>query len=152
MAKGYWSSVSASTVLSMMLINCRGLYDVATVVHITSCFIRLSSCCEHYPRIIKNVCPLCFSSLDCFSRYVFHFPLCSALLFPNNTISGGSLSLVSCSAISFWISDKVISRYGSLIRATCIIAYFLLLTYCIRLKFASLWPSLITCLSSKSWS
>ena len=152
MAKGYWSFVCAKTVFSMMLINCSGSYDVATVVHIKSCFILSSNCCEHCPRIIKNVCPLCFSSLDCFSWYVFHFPSCSALLSPNNTISSGSSCLASSYAISFWSSAKLISRSGSFSRGTCSIASFLFLASWIRLKFASLWRSLITCLSGKSWS
>ena len=152
MAKGYLSSVCASTVFLMMMVNCSRLYNFATVVHITSCFIWWSKCCEHCSSIIENICPLCFSSLDCFSQYVFHFPLCLAFLSPNNKISSGSSYLASFSAILFWRSDKLIYRSGPLIRATCVIAYLRLLASWIRLKFASLWPSLITCLSSKSWS
>ena len=152
MAKGYWFSGRASTVFLMMLINCSRLYDVTTVVHITSCFIRLSRCCKHCPSITENVCPLCLSSLDCFSRYVFHFPSCSAFLSPNNTIWSGSSCLASYSDISFWSLANVISRSGSLIRASCGIPSFLLLASWIRLKFASLWPSLITYLSINSWS
>ena len=128
------------------------LYLKIITVHIISCLIQSRSCCEHCPRIIDNVCPLCFWSLDCFSQYVFHFPSCLAFLSLNNTISSGSSCLASSFAISFWILAKVISRSGSLIRTTCSIASFLLLASWIRLKFASLWPYLITCLSSNYWS
>ena len=152
MAKGYLSYVCASTVISIMLINCSTSHDVSTVVHITSCFIRLSSCREHCPRIIENVCTLCFSSLDCFYRYVFHFTSCSALLSPNNTISSGSSCLASSSAISFWSSAEPKSRSGSLSWSTWSISFFLFLESWIRLKFAYLWVSLITYLSRKSWS
>ena len=152
MAKGYWSSVCVITFFSVMLINCSGFYNAATVVHITYRFIRSSRCCEHCPGIIKNVYPLCFSSLNYFFKYVLHFPSCSNLLSLNNKISSGSSCLASSSAIFFWSSAKVISRSGSLIIATCILSSLRLLASWIRLKFSSLWFYLITFLLSNSWS